>query len=177
MIEATDYRVTVQRRDTEDGRIFEGTVQEFPDIAVFGETFEETYELAVDAIDALRELLSDQGRPIPDPAEPEQEFSGKFIVRAPKWVHRDLVRAAAEHDTSLNQYVVSILSAHAVVTKPAAHVAMHMAVVHKREPVTWSTSGSLAIHGIEQDLALEYVDESESLVPISNDIILARGIG
>ncbi len=24
MIEATDYRITVQRRDTEDGRMFEG---------------------------------------------------------------------------------------------------------------------------------------------------------
>lgn len=173
MIEATDYRITVQRRDTEDGRMFEGTVYEFPDIAVFGETFEEAYELAVDAIDALAQLLADQGRPIPDPAEPEREYSGNFVVRAPKWVHRDLVRAAAEQDTSLNQYVVSVLSAHAVVTKPAAHVAMHLAVLPRREAISWSTSGSLAFHGTERDFGLEF-DDPDTQMLVSGNVLEAR---
>ena len=145
MIEATDYRITVQRRDTEDGRLFEGSVNEFPDIAVFGETPDEAYAMAIDAVEALTGLLSDQGRPIPEPAEPEQEYSGKFIVRTPKWVHRDLVVAAADQGTSLNQYIVSVLSAHTVVTKPAAEYAIQMAVLPLHEPFTWQSSASLTV--------------------------------
>ena len=168
MIEATDYRITVQRRETEDGRMFEGTVREFPDIAVFGETFDEAKDLVIDAIEGLMELLSDQGRPIPEPAEPEPECSGKFIVRAPKWVHRDLVRAAADQGTSLNQYIVSILSAHAIVTKPATQVTMHMAVLPQREAYTWQTSGSLAIHGIARNLEPSFGDPDPQMMVSGN---------
>lgn len=116
MTEPHDYRITVQRRETEDGLLFEGTVYEFPNVTVYGDTFEEAYELATDAIEGLCELALEQGEAVPVPAESKTEFSGKFVVRVPKSLHRNLVSAAAEENTSLNQYVISILSAHTKIT-------------------------------------------------------------
>ncbi len=56
MIDPNEYRITVQRRETEDGLLFEGTVHELPDVAVYGETCNQAYDLAVDAIESLSNL-------------------------------------------------------------------------------------------------------------------------
>jgi predicted RNase H-like HicB family nuclease len=55
------------------------------------------------------ETTFDMGQDIPLPTYP-YEFSGKFNVRIPKSLHRDLVHLAAEEGVSLNQLVVSLLS-------------------------------------------------------------------
>lgn len=48
---------------------------------------------------------------IPEP-EPEREiFSGRFVVRIPKVLHKQLVDAAKENQVSLNQFVTYLLSA------------------------------------------------------------------
>lgn len=112
MVDASKYRITVQRRETEDGLLFEGTVHELPDVAVYGDSFDEAYELAVDAIEGLYELATQQGRSFPQPSKRETGYSGKFVARMPKWLHRDLAVAAADDGASLNSYVVSVLSAH-----------------------------------------------------------------
>ena len=61
---------------------------------------------------AMHDWIQDaleSGDPIPEPATSE-EFSGKFSVRLPKSLHRDLVRQAAREGVSLNQYITSVLS-------------------------------------------------------------------
>jgi antitoxin HicB len=51
------------------------------------------------------------GTPIPEPEEESQSiFSGKFIVRIPSDLHRQLVERAQRENISLNQFVVYILS-------------------------------------------------------------------
>ena len=55
------------------------------------------------------ETTFDMGQDIPLPTYPD-EFSGKFNVRIPRFLHRDLVHLAAEEGVSLNQLVVSLLS-------------------------------------------------------------------
>lgn len=112
MVEASNYRITIQRRETEDGLLFEGTVHELPDIAVYADSFDEAYEFVIDAIEGLYELAGEQGRSFPLPSKRETEYSGKFVARMPKWLHRDLAAAAADEGASLNSYVVSVLSAH-----------------------------------------------------------------
>lgn len=111
MVKASHYRIIVQCRETEDGLLYEGTVHELPDVAVYGDSFDEAYELAIDTIEGLYELAEEQGRLFPQPSKRETEFSGKFVVRVPKWLHRSLTVAATENSTSLNQYIVSVLSA------------------------------------------------------------------
>jgi antitoxin HicB len=59
------------------------------------------------------ETAHDLGQSLPAPAYPE-EFSGKFNVRIPKSLHRDLAFRAADEGVSLNQLVVSILSNRAI---------------------------------------------------------------
>lgn len=55
------------------------------------------------------ETAAEAGQDLPGPTFPE-EFSGKFNVRIPRSLHRDLVHLAAEEGVSLNQLVVSLLS-------------------------------------------------------------------
>lgn len=62
--------------------------------------------------DAMHEWIADAieaGDPVPEPMS-EDEFSGKFSVRLPKSLHRDLVRRAEREGVSLNQYITSVLS-------------------------------------------------------------------
>jgi predicted RNase H-like HicB family nuclease len=49
------------------------------------------------------------GAVIPLPSYPE-DYSGKFNVRLPRSLHRALAEAAARDGTSLNQYVIALLS-------------------------------------------------------------------
>ena len=151
MTEPHDYRITVQRRETEDGLLFEGTVYEFPNVVVYGDTFDHAYELATDAIEGLCDLALEQGDAIPQPAERKTEFSGKFVVRVPKALHRNLVCGAAEENISLNQYVISVLSAHVGVANVETYT-IGMTVPTETADITWVSSGSPAnIHGIARD--------------------------
>ena len=73
----------------------------------------DSYEEAVQQIrDAMRAWIEDAieaGDPVPMPSD-EQEFSGKFSLRLPKSLHRDLVLQAEREGVSLNQYITSVLS-------------------------------------------------------------------
>ena len=44
------------------------------------------------------------GQAIPEPA-PKEEYSGKFVVRLPRSLHRQLVESAEREGVSLNQLV------------------------------------------------------------------------
>ncbi len=48
---------------------------------------------------------------IPEPTA-NRSYSGKFILRIPKSLHRDLTQRASEEGVSLNQYALSILNRH-----------------------------------------------------------------
>lgn len=50
----------------------------------------------------------EDGHDIPEPVT--KEYSGKFVARVPKSLHRDLVEAAKREGMSLNAYVVALLS-------------------------------------------------------------------
>ena len=73
----------------------------------------ETLEEIGSAADEVRRLWIEteyeDGDKIPLPSYPE-EYSGKFNVRMPRGLHRQLVRAAERDGVSLNQYVVTLLA-------------------------------------------------------------------
>ncbi|MCX8055826.1 MAG: type II toxin-antitoxin system HicB family antitoxin, partial [Ignavibacteria bacterium] len=53
----------------------------------------------------------DRGTPILEPkTEEEEEYSGRFVVRVPKELHRFLVKRAEENQVSLNNYIQYLLS-------------------------------------------------------------------
>lgn len=57
---------------------------------------------------------------IPEPEKEEEDYSGKFVVRLPKYLHRELALAAKFNDVSLNQFIVSVLASGVENLRPSA---------------------------------------------------------
>jgi antitoxin HicB len=77
----------------------------------FGETIEEAYASLVEAKRLWLETCLHRGWPIPEPESEElKEYSGRFSVRLPRYLHRELAELAKAESTSLNQLVVAFLS-------------------------------------------------------------------
>jgi len=76
-----------------------------------GETIEEVLKnLEIIKEENFKRML-EKGIPIPEPEEQKDEdYSGKFLVRIPKELHRELVRRANKNGTSLNQYLQYVIA-------------------------------------------------------------------
>ena len=82
-------------------------IDELPGCISQGETVSEAYGMIRDALRSWLTVALENGIDIP---EPGQEHSGKFLVRVPKTVHRELARRARLEGVSLNLYVASVLA-------------------------------------------------------------------
>lgn len=99
------YRVTWSEEDSE----YVGLCAEFPSLSWLAHTPEA-------ALKGIRKLVSEvvadmleNGEPIPEPIA-TKHFSGKFMVRVPPDVHRQLAIQAAEAGVSLNRLASAKLS-------------------------------------------------------------------
>lgn len=85
---------------------------EFPDLPNCI-TQVETSEQIADMAEEIRilwiETAYDDGAPIPEPT-PHSGYSGRFVVRVPRLLHRELAMAARRQQSSLNAYVTYLLS-------------------------------------------------------------------
>lgn len=74
----------------------------------------ETPEEAIANLEeAKRERFSaylEKGIEIPEPQEEKEEYSGRFVLRLPKDLHRKLALEAKKNGSSLNQYLIYLLS-------------------------------------------------------------------
>ena len=59
------------------------------------------------------DVAKEDGRETPKPSDPGEQ-SGKFVVRLPKSLHRRLQLMAKRENVSLNQLILSLLSAREV---------------------------------------------------------------
>jgi len=82
---------------------FYARIPDIPSIFTGGLTEIEALKNAKTAIKEYLEICKEDSIPVPQPK------SGKFNVRVPKVLHRELARKAAEEGVSLNQLVVYIL--------------------------------------------------------------------
>ncbi len=90
---------------------FVARIPELEGCFVGADAAEEALDLLEGALEAWLALALDQGTPIPEPRlDIEGPFSGRFSVRVPRSLHRQLVQRAAQEQTSLNQYVVTLLA-------------------------------------------------------------------
>ena len=107
----TEYRFTMRPRTAEEGG---GYLIEYPDLPGCmsdGETIEEALangaEAKRDWIAAMREA----GRPVPPPTVNTIEaYSGKWVLRTPKSLHRSLAERARQEGVSLNALAVAMLA-------------------------------------------------------------------
>ncbi len=88
---------------------FVAEIEDLPGCLAQGETLGEAYELIEEARRMWLEVAYEDGQDIPEPRG-EQEYSGKFFIRAPRSLHRKLDRLAKREGVSLNQYLVSTLA-------------------------------------------------------------------
>lgn len=104
------YNISI-RRDNFDGEmLFEARVKELPDLAEYGESYEEAYGLAVDSIETAAAAFAERGRAFPAATVPVDDFSGRVTLRLPRSLHRALAEAAESEGVSLNQHLVNVLS-------------------------------------------------------------------
>ena len=90
------------RRDAEEGWFVQ--VKELRGCMSQGETREEALAMIQEAMEAWLEVALEDKLPIPEPRT-EEEYSGKFVVRVPRFLHQELVERAAREGVSLNQYI------------------------------------------------------------------------
>lgn len=95
------YTIELVRQDEET---WFARVVELPGCITEGDTLAEAAAMIQDALAAWIEIALDDGRPIPEPRSSE-DYSGKFVLRLPQSLHRDLATAAAREGVSLNQYL------------------------------------------------------------------------
>ena len=84
-------------------------VAEFAGCMTEGDTVQGALDNLEDAMRSWVTVQLEDGGAIPLPAS-EEDYSGKFLMRVPKALHRELALCAQAEGVSLNQYVVMLLS-------------------------------------------------------------------
>lgn len=98
------YTIEVYRDDS-DGEVGHvARVVELPGCMTQADNFAELEEMIQDAMRAWIETAIENGQSIPEPQAPD-EYSGKFVVRIPKSLHRQLAERASREGVSLNALV------------------------------------------------------------------------
>ncbi len=102
------YTIEVIRDDDDENLGWVARVVELPGCMTQADTFEELGDMLEDAMRGWITVALEDGQDIPEPSA-EKSYSGKFIVRVPKSLHRELVEAAEREGVSLNTFVSTAL--------------------------------------------------------------------
>lgn len=106
------YRMRVYPIETDANTI--EWAAEFPDLpgcVGAGDTAEEAVTMAMDAKKAWIEAALEEGKNVPEPKDLyEIDYSGKFTLRLPKTLHRELALQAEDEGVSLNQYILYLMA-------------------------------------------------------------------
>jgi antitoxin HicB len=104
------YKLEVVPLSKEDGGGYYARYTEFVTSAHGdGVTPAEAIDSAREGLKAVLEVMLEHGDRIPEPLA-EREYSGKFNVRVPKSLHRELIEEAENEGISLNMLIVNRLS-------------------------------------------------------------------
>lgn len=98
---------TIRLKKYSDGSYF-GEIEELPGCITEGSTEQEVLANLMDAKKSWLEVALERKITIPEPME--DEFSGKFNIRLPKFLHRKLVYKARREKVSLNNLVATTLA-------------------------------------------------------------------
>lgn len=84
-------------------------IKELPGCMSQGDTPEEAIRMIDDAMRGWLEVELEDGEPIPEPRL-DDDYSGKFVVRVPKPMHRTISEKADEDGVSINQWINNALA-------------------------------------------------------------------
>jgi antitoxin HicB len=109
---ALPYRMELEPIPAEQGGGFSASIPLLGRYALCADG--NTVEEALDKLEEIkREVFTtclEEGVVIPEPDPEEDEYSGRFVLRIPKYLHRELALRAKTNNTSLNQFVSCLLS-------------------------------------------------------------------
>lgn len=99
---------TIRLTPDKDGTWFVD-VAELPGCMSVGNDPRDAIDMIRDAMRGWLEVALEDGIPVPEPRPPEA-YSGKFVARVPRSLHRELAEAAEREGVSLNQFVSTALA-------------------------------------------------------------------
>ena len=111
------YPIVLARATNGDGPGWIATVEELPGCQAHGATPEGAAAGMSDAVERWVRAARAEGREVPPPGA-AAAHSGKLLVRMPRSLHAELVRASDREGTSLNAYIVAALSASVAWRRP-----------------------------------------------------------
>jgi len=111
------YAMVLSRAENGDGPDWIATVEELPGCEAHGPTPERAAAAAAGAVEAWVRRAEAEGREVPPPGAADAH-SGKLLVRMPRSLHGELVRASEREGTSLNAYIVAALAASVAWRRP-----------------------------------------------------------
>lgn len=104
------YPITLVWDQSSDGASgWVAAIDALPGCVSQGETPKEAVENLAEVAEDWIAVAQKRGTPIPEPRTSDQ-YSGRFLVRAPSSLHERLVQEAAAEGTSLNQFVTNALA-------------------------------------------------------------------
>ena len=103
------YNINIQYQEDESGKYYVAKVLELEGCFSDGKTREQALKNLKEAMELWFETKLKNSFDIPLP-KTENEYSGKFVVRIPKTLHKKLSQKAEEEGISLNQYALYKLS-------------------------------------------------------------------
>lgn len=106
ILHGTAYREIIET-DPHGG--FVGHIAELPGCITQAETKRDLLDQLDDAKLSWIEAALEDGVPIPDPLQ-EEDFSGRFNLRLPKSLHRNLALTARAEGVSLNQLATALIA-------------------------------------------------------------------
>lgn len=108
-----DYPIEIRKIKENEGGGYSASIPLLGKYAFIGDG--ETIEEAIENLNIVKETLFKkylkEGIPIPEPQEEEEKtYSGKFLLRVPVELHRFLAIEAKRNGTTLNQYLLYLLT-------------------------------------------------------------------
>lgn len=104
-----NYPVEITKISEDDGGGYLASIPLLRGCMSDGETPDEAFQNIMEAKQEWLQNMLERKMPIPEPAI-ENVFSGKFVVRLPKSLHRLLTEQSEKEGVSLNQFITNSLS-------------------------------------------------------------------
>jgi len=105
------YSVYLIRLSEEDGGGWMADVPELKGCLADGDNPEEALDNLKSVIETWLEVAREDGMEIPEPRiYTDSEYSGRFTLRVPRTLHRQLAQEAEMEGVSLNQFILSLIS-------------------------------------------------------------------
>lgn len=102
------YRLSVTE-EAEDGS-WTIVAPDLPGMVAAGRSLAAAARRLPDAIDSWIQGAEESGMPVPPPSRAEDDYSGRFVLRVAKSLHRRLADGAQAEGISLNSYCTTLLA-------------------------------------------------------------------